>query len=198
MYKLSCDPSRKYKYLKSIIGGNLYDKKSCPFCGKYTVISSYENLLFEISSGKVFPDNIMYGGYPGPLFISQKALEAFEKEAVTGYNAFPISIYEKREQVNYQYYVLEVYGNAVYNYKKMGCKPDFYCEKCGCVKLKKTSFENTYIKEGSWDGSDLFLENKCTDRVVGVIKKYKSTGFMATDIVHSMNPYLEYSQYIKS
>lgn len=179
--------------------GNVYLRKECPYCGHLSVYDDhlYENLIFEVSKNKVFPDKIMYGGHPGLLIISQKALMTFEREQVSGYIPFPITICEQSKKLEVQYYVLKVEGKAEFNYKKMGCKPRFYCKICNYAEVDRTNFERTYIKDGSWDGSDLFLENMCTDRVLDIIKKYKLTGFEAQDILHTFNPHVDISTYIK-
>lgn len=117
--------------------GNVYLRKECPYCGHLSRYDDhiYENLIFEVSKNKVFPDKIMYGGHPGLLIISQKALMVFEREQVSGYIPFPITICEETKKLEVQYYVLKVKGKAEFNYKKMGCKPRFYCKMCNYAEV---------------------------------------------------------------
>lgn len=199
MYDLSTDQANKYKYLTKLLKGNVYLRKECPYCGHTLEWDDqiYENLVFEVSKNKVFPDKIMYGGHPELLIVSQKALMAFENEKVSGYTPFPITICEKGKELEVQYYVLRVEGKAEFNYMKMGCKPRFYCKVCNYAEVDRTNFERTYLKDGSWDGSDLFLGNMCTDRVLDIIKKYELTGFMAKDILYALNPHVDLSVYIR-
>lgn len=199
MYQLSTDMANKYAYLKKLLKGNVYLRKTCPYCGNDSEWddSIYENLVFEVSGNKIFPDKIIYGGHPGLLIISQKALMAFESEGVTGYSPFPVTLCQKGETLEVQYYVLKVEGKAEFNYKKMGCKPKFYCKECNYAELDRTNFDRTYIKDGSWDGSDLFLTDMCTERVLDIIKKYKLTGFMAIDILYAFDSHVDISTYIR-
>ena len=37
----------------------------------------------------------------------------------------------------------------------------------------------------------------CTDRVLDIIKKYELTGFVAQDILHTFNPHVDISTYIR-
>ncbi|MDE6698175.1 MAG: hypothetical protein K2J91_01680 [Lachnospiraceae bacterium] len=195
-YSLSQDLRRKYKYLEKIVGGNLEIRKRCHVCGQYVEFDerAYKDLIFEVSDNPEYPDNIMFGGSPNFIIISQRALEVFNKESITGFQAYPITILHKGQKIERQYYILRVYGKAEYNYKKMGKKPAFYCENCGYTEYsgkRPLNYEFTYLKENSWDGSDLFsLSAKyCTEKVINIIKKNKLTGFDAEDIIHSLNPH---------
>lgn len=42
--------------------------------------------------------------------------------------------------------VKKVEGKAEFNYKKMGCKPRFYCKICNYAEVDRTNFERTHIK----------------------------------------------------
>lgn len=193
-YDLSHNLSRKYKYLKKLVGGNLKIRKRCQVCGNYIEFDeeSYKGLIFEASDNPEYPDCIMYGGAPNFLIISQRALDVFIQESVTGFQAYPVSILDKGEEIEKQYYILRIYGKAAYNYKKMGRKPSFYCVDCGYTDYlgkRPLNYEFTYLKENSWDGSDLFLGTCCTEKVIDIIRKNKLTGFDAIDIIHSLNSF---------
>lgn len=193
-YALSHDLREKYKYLEKIVGGNIDIRKRCHVCGHYVEFdeSAYKDLVFEVSDNPVYPDNIMFGGSPNFIIISQRALEVFNKESITGFQAYPITILHKGKKIERQYYILRIYGKAAYNYKKMGRKPAFYCENCGYTEYsgkRQWNYEFTYLKENSWDGSDLFslLHDYCTEKVINIIKKNKLTGFDAEDLIDSLN-----------
>ena len=197
-YVLSANQSRKYKYLKKLIRGKLEIRKECDLCGHYVEYDdeAYKNLEFEISDNVEFPDNIMFGGSPNFLFISRKSFDEFSQEGITGFEAYPIVIFQRGEKVEQQYFILKICGKAAYNYKKMGKKPLTYCEKCGYTGYSGKppfNYEFTYLKENSWDGSDIFLNKYCTEKVIDVIKKYKLTGFDARDMIHAFNPF--YSEF---
>ena len=197
-YHLLHNHSRKYKYLKKLVSGDLKIRKRCQVCGNYSERGeeSYKGLIFEASDNPEYPDCILYGGAPNFLIISQRALDVFIQESVTGFQAYPVSILDKGEEIEKQYYILRIYGKAAYNYKKMGRKPSFYCVDCGYtdyIGKRPLNYEFTYLKENSWDGSDLFLSTCCTEKVIDIIKENKLTGFVEKDIIHSLNPHnLEY------
>lgn len=193
-YQLSANCSNKYKYLKKLISGDIDIRKKCSKCGNFFQYdeSVYEDLVFEVSEKGKFPDCIMYGGAPNFLIVLQNTLDIFNKESVTGFNEHSVSILYKNKLINEKYYILQIYGRALYNYKKMGRKPSFYCESCGYTSYtgnRPLNYELTYLKENSWDNNDLFLNQYCTEKVVEIIIKNKLIGFDIRDIKYAMNPY---------
>lgn len=195
-YCLSANCSHKYRYLNKLISGDIDIRKKCENCGHYVEFDelTYQNLVFEVSKNGKYPDCIMYGGSPNFLIVSQNTLDIFIKESITGFKAYLVSIMCNGKLIDLHYYILKIYGRAIYNYKKMGKKPLFHCEQCGYTKYpgrRPLKYEFTYLKDNSWDGSDMFLGSCCDEKVIETIRNNKLTGFNMIDIKYSLDPYCE-------
>ncbi len=184
----------KYKYLDRIIEGDLDVRQECIECHNYLKYddSIYNNLVFHASKKGKYADCLMYSGATNFIIISKKALELFKTNRLTGFEEYPITIIDDKENIFDQYYILKITGNALLDYGKMGEQPKFYCKKCGYVEYsgqRPMNYKQTYLIEESWDGSDFFLDDLCTQRVVDIILKNKLKGFIITELINAYNPF---------
>jgi len=138
---------------------------------------------------------MLYGGRKIGSFdmwsiVSERVKDLFEAEQFTGARFYPAElVYSQRnKQFKFEesYYVMAVVGRAEIDFAAMGVKCSI-CPKCGHyvfegkfplgVREKKGIYP-TIMKEDTWDGSDLFGHNNCTERFVVKILSNKLSGFV--------------------
>lgn len=161
--------------------------KECFQCGSlYLHEEIRETTLMVEGKGKL-PDIILCGHYP-LIIVSEKVLDAWEKEYLTGYDSFIVKLINS-EMVEIskeiKYYNIIITGRADLDFEKMGIKIISKCSECGQVKFDKESWEfgTAILKEGTYNNSDLFVLNHfegvplCNKKNLEIIYKYELTNF---------------------
>lgn len=200
-YKMGIDEGTKKKFAYGIgIDNKLWDEINCPICKrtwKKDIMLNEENDYSIVLSNSYYPDFLSYGTL---TLISEKALESFKDEALTGYHIGNINVVssedvsdDKKSQLHkagYKvnnfaskpivYYRLLVDGKAELHEKSEIVLVES-CDICGFFKyrpLKKPitledHFPKFIIKDGSWDESDFFR-----------VKEYDAVIFCTEKLVH--------------
>lgn len=122
--------------------------------------------------GKKFYD-IIIPSRPFPFLISDKVVDAFTRNSITGWKATPVRIAGKEDL---KYYVLMVTGRCG------------FVDRNKSVRIIKKSpggkdwpfLQGLFFEPESWDGTDMFVAENvsfifCTEKVKKVIKQIKAT-----------------------
>ena len=153
-------------------------------CKKCTAgLSTYPKhpLGLSVEGGVKYPDILGCGGYP-LLIVSQNVIDDWEKAGITGYEKYEANIVEAngkriRDLKPPQYYHINITGRAQYDMDAMGFRCEVVCNYCGHTRFVDSNNEMnipspTIIKEGSWDGSDMFAaditpgRSFCTEKIL--------------------------------
>jgi len=115
-----------------------------------------------------------------PLIVSERVIELFKSNGITGWKTYNVKIYSKKnELIDQKYYGLIITGRCGYqDYSKNSIIMD----KIGI--MTEPHSKGFYFKDDYWDGSDLFMckpdENGesnmfrfCTQKLADLIKKEK-------------------------
>ena len=115
-----------------------------------------------------------------PLIVSQRVIELFKSNEITGWKTYNVKIHSKKNEfINQKYYGLIITGRCGYqDYSKNSIS----MEKIGV--MIEPHLKGFYFKDDYWDGSDLFMcipneegESNmfrfCTQKVADLIKKEK-------------------------
>ena len=193
-YCLSSHPSNLYKYVLMDYGFYRINNCRCNTCGREVKQCQLEywppKMILE--GGKRYPDHlsvsIPFEDKCG-LIVSEKALEAFDKENITGYLAEQIDIKDDRAHSDNsteipKYYYLYVNGSISLDYSAMHYKKKNYCSDCGSYNWSRQKIGESILDHSSWNQCDicklvdypnLFI---CTQKAIDVIKKYNLKGFV--------------------
>lgn len=198
MYKISYSRATRYCYAWSDLSLAGFDRSECPECGRQIAnahyVSNIPHLLVE--GGDIFPDRLWYTGAGERLFlVSEKALELFELNGVTGYDGFQQveidldnlltrKLLKKEQTVNIpQYYVLNISGQIELDFQQMKIKKKRACNQCGGFEWSRKLPETKFVDMSAWDGSDLCAIRSipgyrvCTEKVKELVVKNKLKGF---------------------
>ena len=122
--------------------------------------------------------------------ISSRAYDSFKENNICGFIAHPIKVYDNNGQsVEMNYYSVEYTGKLAIDYNKMGV--DYVkCYKCmnSFVANPSMTYDNLYLDDNSWDGSDLCIGGFCTKKLLDIVNKKKLQGFMFKPAVDAWNP----------
>lgn len=200
-YTFSANCSTRYVSVIDILNSSEMSFGSCDKCGADKLVK-WGNVIpkFEceaVTKNRVLPDIMLYGGRMLQSFksweiVSENVKQLFDDEKLTGASFYPAEIvYKQRgeyKKLDKQYFIMEILGKAEIDFKAMGVKCSL-CELCGhfvfegplCPLFVKKGLYPTIIKKASWDGSDVFNNNDCTERFVKSILKSGLLGFEFID-----------------
>lgn len=200
-YTFSANCSTRYVSVIDILNSSEMSFESCDKCGADKLVK-WGNVIpkFEceaVTKNRVLPDIMLYGGRMLQSFksweiVSENVKQLFDDEKLTGASFYPAEIvYKQRgeyKKLDKQYFIMEILGKAEIDFKAMGVKCSL-CELCGhfvfegplCPLFVKKGLYPTIIKKASWDGSDVFNNNDCTERFVKSILKSGLLGFEFID-----------------
>ena len=186
-----CNPQGKYCYAHEKLGRGGYHFEKCQVCGRNIAHplppTGEEGYILE--GGKQFPDFLGYGGGGIYFIISDRVLNAFGENGVTGYDkAVEVPVYRKyrRELIRQDavYYSVNITGSIDFDLKAMALKKKNRCPSCGQFDWSRQRLYliKTVFDMNTWDGSDLCRIDSfpghivCTEKVKGVIEKYRFAG----------------------
>jgi hypothetical protein len=99
------------------------------------------------------PTDVMWTTLAAPLIISSRVTDVLKTGGFSGWDVFPVTVYDKREIEVPNYFILAIKG------------------RCNPVELSRSEvvlreypggwfpeFKGAYFQEESWDRSDLFME----------------------------------------
>jgi len=131
--------------------------------------------IFRQSDGKVLRD-FLDTGYPSLFLISERVKKLLEEHGFTGWQTYPIELYDKKGNKIEGYYGFSVTG------------------RCGKVDWSKSvkekgkaiyTYKGLYFDVNEWDGSDFCVPDNyyaiiVTKPVAEVLKKNKITNIKLT------------------
>ena len=195
LYCLSQYASNRFKYIIMKHDFTESEKWVCDSCGRNVTsmrMKYWPPDLF-LEGGKRYPD---YFTIPMPfedkcgMIVSEKALLAFQKEGVTGFESAPIKINDtdKRGRIIEspdmpKYYYLFVKGTISLDLKAMHYRKKNVCPACGSYTWSRQKIGDAALDYASWDQSDICKLTDypntfiCTQKVIDVIKKNNLKGF---------------------
>lgn len=192
MYKLVNFYSEyKYCYAVENIAFAGFKKEKCPNCG---VIDSID-LVFQgedallVDGAKKYPDFMRYGSVGLTFIISDRVMEVFKKEKITGYDTakkVPLyrSRYGKLVKQEKEYYMLNITGSVELDLKAMSLKKKNVCPLCGSFKWSRQRLYTiaSVFDMSTWDGSDICRIKSfpglimISDRLKEIFEEHKFTG----------------------
>lgn len=196
-YSFSENCGSKYVSIIDILNMSDLSFGSCSKCGAEKLVKWGDIIpVFEcetITKHRQLPDIMLYGGsmlqsFDAWSIVSENFKRLFEHEEFIGASFYPIElVFKKRgeyHKLENQYYVMSIIGRAEIDFEAMGLKCSI-CDSClhyifdgdYCPLFTKKGVYPTIIKNGSWDGSDVFNHNDCTERFVQKILEADLSGF---------------------
>ena len=167
-----------------------YDS-TCPVCGNPAYEDGWypeREVMCETEKGTRYPDAL--ANISHLIIVSDRVLHGFYDHGVTGFTPFPIVIgarSKKLQDVNPPvYWHLRVDGRCELDLEAMGTKVTVFCNRCYYSELEKVEGFGFIVKEGTWDGSDLFLceyrdrYQFCSPKVFELAKQFQWTNFEFT------------------
>ncbi|WP_228238082.1 hypothetical protein [Allomuricauda sp. M10] len=115
-----------------------------------------------------------------PLIVSERVIELFKANGITGWNTYNVEIRSKKnELIDQKYFGLIITGRCGY---RDYSKSSIVLDKIGIYT--EPHVKGFYFKNDYWDGSDLFMCNPdengnstmhrfCTDKVLDLFNKEK-------------------------
>lgn len=208
-YTFSVNCSTRYVSVIDILNISEMSFDLCDKCGADKLVK-WGNVIpkFECEAAtknRKLPDIMLYGGRMLQSFksweiVSENVKKIFDDEKLTGARFYPAEIvYKQRgeyKKLEKQYFIMEIVGKAEIDFKAMGVKCSL-CESCGhfvfegplCPLFAKKGICPTIIKKDSWDDSDAFNNNDCTERFVKSILKAGLLGFEFIDYKQKYDAY---------
>ena len=163
----------------------------CPVCGQRAYAEGWypaREVICETEKGTRYPDAL--ANISNLIIVSDRVLRGFYDHGVTGFTPFPIVIGPRSKKLQDVippvYWHLRVDGRCELDLEAMGLKIPVFCDRCYYSEIEKKADYGFVVKEGSWDGSDLFLSKDrsnyvfCSQRVFDLAKKFQWTNFEFT------------------
>lgn len=174
-------------------------EQQCPACGRMvqTYKPNYWPPKFRLEGGKRYPDCLdyvtMFDEKCGML-LSKKALEAFQREGITGLITEPVTVIDhlKHNQSHSdsgmpEYYCVYIQGRISLDYQTMHYRKKNHCRSCGQYSWSRQKIGESALDVSTWDQSDLCKLTDypnvfiCTSKVIDVIRKYQLKGFSKSE-----------------
>lgn len=196
-YHFSANCGTKYVSVIDILNSSELDFKSCTKCGANNLVK-WGNVIpvFEcqsVTQKRQLPDLILYGGrmlqsFDNWSIVSDNVKKLYEREKLTGACFYPIELVFKARgkynKIEKRYYIMSVTGRAEIDFEAMSINCSL-CNLCGhfvfdgnlCPLFARKGVYPTIIKKDSWDGTDVFNHNDCTEKFVKKILEANLSGF---------------------
>lgn len=168
--------------------------EKCPECGRginYSVQKTGDDALL-VEGGRYYPDFFMYHG---DVYVSAKAVELFESNAISGYSVeSEVAIFkeEKRELrriEDVRYYYLNITGSVDLDLEAMKLKKKHVCPACGRFDWSRQRLHvfDAKLDMDTWNQSDLCRiasfpgVTVCTEKVAELVTRHKLKGVILKD-----------------
>ena len=131
-------------------------------CGSRYKKKAFKAIDVIIEGKGSYPDFLFCGHYP-LLIVSDKVLNLWNENEVSGFQSYPVRIFRagclETPQTEASYHNIVITGRNSLDFEQMGISIVSQCPKCGYTKYNKRTWEfgQPIIKDGAWDGSDLFV-----------------------------------------
>jgi hypothetical protein len=131
-------------------------------------------IVFKQISGKKWTD-VLNPNSVSMYIISQRFIELLEKNDITGWESYPIIIFDKEEKKVSGYVGFSVIGRSgAVDYTKS----EIFEKQLVPNGSKSKYYKGLYVGLDKWDGSDFFIPEDTldiitTEKVMQIIRKYK-------------------------
>lgn len=156
-------------------------KWACPACRR---ADQYPSGAFGVTveGGNAFPDLLGCGAYP-LLILSERMISVLQDAGIDCFKKYPVSIESIREssvqrQDAPNYFRVEITGECKIDFFASGMTITNICAHCGRIDVEPLMIPRFAILQGSWDGCDLFRDQRyfprvtfCTERLVDLVKE---------------------------
>jgi hypothetical protein len=145
--------------------------------GDFSIFKPVEFVQRKIGGSKIC--DIMSAGYPAFTVVSERVINAFKENGITGWGAYPVLIHTKKKGDLTNYYAFYITSVAEYADRSL-CEKVEIISKSG--KFVYTADKGFYFPLDSWDGSDIFYHEgshsiTVTERLKKLLEKMKATNF---------------------
>ncbi len=209
LYEMSneTDDSKGWVYATRIYAKSEEVIVNCNECG---AIGRHPKKEFDvdIEGGTKYSDILLCGEYP-LLIVSEKVIKDWEQAGFTGFKYYSVGINNVSSKklkliIPPKYYHIVIQGRCELDLEMMEVEIHKKCSSCGRVIFNKPTWEidKFYIKESSWDGSDLFVSDLfpaktlVTENVIMSACKNRHTNFRFVKLKDSMNLFNEAIDYL--
>ena len=175
-------------YASKIISDDVVYFDACLECGRSQFNHSNRDLALVVEGKRTLPDYLLCGHYPLKI-VSQRVIDAWQKNDITGYTAFPIRnlIDAKGNEIHLDYkcFCVTITGRVELDLERMGVFIRKQCSACGALDYSKETWEwdLVSVNGSTHDGSHLFVAKHfesvpiCTIKVLEVVYKENLTNF---------------------
>lgn len=200
LYWIEYEAHNKHKYAYKDLTFTGFNRSVCPECECEIATAQYKENTpnFVLEGGRVYPDYLQFAGAGRqPFLISEKALELFEKNQITGYSGYQLVNYvsSKRKDNSsiiqqVKYYNLNITGRVDLDLAEMHLKKKHLCPQCGQFDWSRRRFGKTILDETTWDGSDLCRLKSipgfklCSEKLKELVRQHELTGFSFTSTMY--------------
>ncbi len=204
MFGLNISYSEKkycYAYENLARAGLIYQYEKCPHCGRNIAHEPVKTLpdAYVIEGAKAYPDFLFYGGGGINFLVSEKVVNIFRQQGVTGFDTVTsVPLFRNNRgdlipQEDVQYFSLNITGSIDLNLKAMSLNRKHICPECGQFdwSRQRLAIIKTAFSMESWDQSDLcriasfpgFIV--CTKKVRDIVleQKFKGVQFRDEDCI---------------
>lgn len=217
LYQFSPSIASRFVSAEDIVLPENIKFHTCELCGAgERVIWDEFEPCFEcetITKHRRLPDIMLYGGrfvnsFGSWCVVSKRFKDLFEKEEFKGAKFYPAKLFfirrKDRFDIDEQYFVMLITGRANYDFKKMKVEISM-CRRCGRYLFDAPEFPlafrfgtyPTLLDEKTWDGSDVFNDNVCTERFARSVLENGLSGFDFLPFEHKYDQ-VEKRQYIEN
>ncbi len=182
---------KKYCYAAKNLSFNGYNYDKCQNCGRIIskLLPSNQIDEFVIEGGRQYPDFLDYHG-PGINFIvSDRVLQAFIENNITGYNQV-LKVFVHRnnkdfsDNKNIGYNLLNITGKIDLNLKAMSLKKKNFCSLCEQFdwSRQRLNIIKTVFDMDTWNECDLCRITSfpgfvvCSEKLKSVIEEHNFSG----------------------
>lgn len=174
----------------------------CPECGavNYNTINEF---IVDLENGTKYPDYLFCSDYDMPIIVSEKVIDDWNKDGITGYEYYTVTIdkiksKKLKDQFKPNYYHIVINGFCNWDKQKSDIKIINRCQQCGHITdnadwINKGS--TFFLKSDTWDGCDIFKTRDfnfafCSKKVVQCASNHNHSGISflyAEDIFKLVN-----------
>ena len=182
---------KKFCYAQRNLAFNGYHYEKCQNCGRSIakLVPTKQMDEFVVEGGMQYPDFLDYRGAGINFLVSNRVLQAFIKNGITGYTQavkVPIRREHDRPHDNQGVYynLLDVVGRVDFDLKTMGLKRKNICPFCEQFdwSRQRLSIIKTVLDMNTWDKSDLCRISSfpgfvvCSEKLKSIIDDYSFSG----------------------
>ncbi len=185
---------RKYCYAQENLSRVGYQFEKCPYCGRDIAreLPKTQPDAYVIEGAKAYPDFLYYGGGGINFLVSEKVVNIFTQQGVTGFDLVTtVPLFRNNRgnlilQEDAKYFSVNITGSIDFDLKAMSLRRKNLCSLCGQFdwNIQRLYIIKTVLDMESWDQSDLCRIASfpghivCSDKVKDIISEHKLKGVL--------------------